>query len=82
MAPTAAMLLLSHNSKTHAPSATMPPSSSYCGLKGPALKWVARYNAGPTEGSQKNVTQTQTSCIVDPSAKDKRLEEALQLCSC
>lgn len=90
MAPTAAMLfLLSHNGKTlHASSSsmtTMPPSSpsatttTYFGLKGSALKWVnAKYNPVTKLANQ---IQTQ-SCMADPSAVDKRFEEALQLCSC
>ncbi|KAJ1403670.1 hypothetical protein SESBI_27122 [Sesbania bispinosa] len=82
MAPTAAMLLLSHNGKTHAPSVTMPPSSpsstTYFGLKGSALKWVAKYNPVPKAGSDKN----QIRCVVDSPAVDKRFEDAFQLCSC
>ncbi|RDX76548.1 hypothetical protein CR513_43445, partial [Mucuna pruriens] len=73
MAPTAAMLLLSHNGKTHAPSMTMLPSSSsssatttYSRLKDSALKWVAKYNPVPKVGSENNMIQTQT--VVHPSA--------------
>ncbi|KAK7400411.1 hypothetical protein VNO78_11617 [Psophocarpus tetragonolobus] len=68
-----AMLLLSHNGETHAPSVTMLPSSpsssssatTYFRLKGYALKWIAKYNMVPKAESE-----------------NKRFEEALQLCSC
>ncbi|KHN46225.1 hypothetical protein D0Y65_019786 [Glycine soja] len=68
MAPTAAMLLLSHNGKTPIPSSSSSSSSAttyYFRLKDSALKWVSKYNPVPKSGS-----------------KNKRFEEALQLCSC
>jgi len=67
MAPTAAMLLLSHNGKTHAPSSSSSSSATtyYSSLKASAFKWVAKYNPVPKARSE-----------------NKRFEEALQLCSC
>ncbi|OIV93154.1 hypothetical protein TanjilG_20816 [Lupinus angustifolius] len=85
MAPTAAMLMLSHNSKTHNPSVIMQPSSPsatpYFGLKSPVLKMVAKFNPISKEGLDNN--QIQTCCVVDHSAiEKKRFEDVLQLCSC
>ncbi|CAL0313976.1 unnamed protein product [Lupinus luteus] len=76
MAPTAAMLMLSHDSKTHNPLVLMQPSSPsatpYFGLKNPPLKMVAKFNPISKQGSENNQIQTQTCYVVDPSAIEKK----------
>ncbi|KAH1087471.1 hypothetical protein GYH30_018843 [Glycine max] len=53
MAPTAAMLMLSHNGKTHAPSSSSSSATTYySSLKASAFKWVAKYNPVPKARSE------------------------------
>ncbi|KAK7368883.1 hypothetical protein VNO80_10916 [Phaseolus coccineus] len=71
MAPTAAMLLLSHNAPSSSSSVT---TTTFSMLKDSALKWVAKYNPVAKAGSEKNIIQTQNHCVFHPSAVEKRFE--------
>ncbi|QCD84217.1 hypothetical protein DEO72_LG2g4567 [Vigna unguiculata] len=84
MAPTAAMLMLSHNGKPHTPSSSSSSftTTTFSMLKDSALKWVAKNKPLSKPGSEKNIIQTQKCFVFHPSAVEKRFEEALQLCSC
>ncbi|KAE9597111.1 hypothetical protein Lalb_Chr16g0383171 [Lupinus albus] len=86
MAPTAAMLMLSHNTKTHNHSSLIiqpssPSATPYFWLKSQPLRMVAKFN--PISKQDLDNNQIQTCSVVDPSSLDKkRFEEVLQLCSC
>ncbi|ESW31180.1 hypothetical protein PHAVU_002G216400 [Phaseolus vulgaris] len=74
MAPTAAMLLLSHNAPSSSSSSSSVTATTFSVLKDSALKWVAKHNPVAKAGSEKNIIQTQNHCMFHPSAVEKRFE--------
>ncbi|BAT73868.1 hypothetical protein VIGAN_01141700 [Vigna angularis var. angularis] len=73
MAPTAAMLMLSHNGNPHAPSSSSSSltTTTFSTLKDSVLKWVVKHNPLAQPGSEKNIIQTQKYCMFHPSAVEK-----------
>ncbi|EXB51442.1 hypothetical protein L484_010421 [Morus notabilis] len=79
MAPTAAMLILSHSSKASSGSTpSLPCATASSGAKVSILKWVSEHN--PIAFNPRKPDHNRESCVeVDHDALEKRFQEALEL---